>query len=55
MIAVDPGSLSSTQAPDNQVNQTLTISNVGTGDLDWDIVEEPAQANFGSTIGSDAY
>jgi hypothetical protein len=39
-IAVDPASLTSTQAPDSTADQTLTISNVGTGDLDWSIIED---------------
>jgi hypothetical protein len=39
MIAVNPAAVTSAQAPDNQVGKTLTISNVGTGDLDWSIVE----------------
>ncbi len=38
-IVVSPSSLSSTQKTDTQMTQTLTISNVGTADLDWDITE----------------
>jgi hypothetical protein len=41
-IYVDPLSMASTQAPDVQVQQTLTISNTGGGTLDWDIDEEPS-------------
>ncbi|MEW5986507.1 MAG: hypothetical protein AB1791_07740 [Chloroflexota bacterium] len=40
-IAVDPAALSSTQFPNTQVTQSLTISNGGTADLDWIIEEEP--------------
>jgi hypothetical protein len=40
MIEVTPGELTSNQAPETQVNQTLTINNVGTGDLDWNIFED---------------
>jgi len=40
-IAVDPGSVSSTQQTDTVVTQTLTISNTGTGPLDWTINEYP--------------
>ena len=39
VIDVDPLSMSSMQLPDTQVDQTLTISNLGDGDLDW-LVEE---------------
>ncbi len=39
-IDVDPLSMASTQAPDVQVQQTLTISNTGGGTLDWTIDEE---------------
>jgi uncharacterized repeat protein (TIGR01451 family) len=53
-IVVAPGSLSSSQAPGTQVTQTLTISNVGSADLDWDIVEQDSAANFDSTVGADA-
>ncbi|MCB0250614.1 MAG: ExeM/NucH family extracellular endonuclease, partial [Anaerolineae bacterium] len=40
-IEVDPASLDSTQLPDTQVVQTLTISNTGGSLLDWTIDEEP--------------
>jgi hypothetical protein len=44
-IEVNPDILSGTQPLNTQVNQTLTISNVGTGDLDWAIDEaEPVNA-----------
>ncbi len=39
-IFVDPLSMASSQPPDVQVNQTLTISNTGGGTLDWSIDEE---------------
>ncbi len=39
-IVVDPTSLSSTQAADTQVMQTLTISNTGDATLNWDIDED---------------
>ncbi|MCI0577316.1 MAG: immune inhibitor A [Chloroflexi bacterium] len=39
-IAVAPASLSSTQDPDTVVNDTLTISNTGTVDLNWTIAED---------------
>jgi hypothetical protein len=39
-IFVDPLSMSSTQATNVQVQQTLTISNTGGGTLNWDIDEE---------------
>ncbi len=41
-MVVSPDSLSHTQSLDTQVTQTLTISNLGTGDLDWSIAELPA-------------
>jgi hypothetical protein len=53
-IEVAPDSLSSSQAAGTQVTQTLTISNVGSADLNWDIVEQDSAANFDSTIGADA-
>ncbi len=43
-IEVDPTSLSSTQATDTIVIQTLTISNTGDGTLDWEIFEEAPAA-----------
>lgn len=39
-IEVDPAEVTSTQAPDTVVTETLTIENVGTADLTWDIVED---------------
>ena len=38
-IDVDPDSVESTQAPDTTITQSLSISNIGTGDLDWTITE----------------
>ncbi|MEZ4767464.1 MAG: proprotein convertase P-domain-containing protein [Caldilineales bacterium] len=43
-IDVDPLSMASTQPPDTQVQQTLTISNTGGGTLDWAIDEEATTA-----------
>ncbi|MBE2232893.1 MAG: proprotein convertase P-domain-containing protein, partial [Anaerolinea sp.] len=43
-IYVDPLSMASTQPPNVQMQQTLTISNTGGGMLNWSIVEEPASA-----------
>ncbi|MCB0201696.1 MAG: ExeM/NucH family extracellular endonuclease, partial [Anaerolineae bacterium] len=40
-IDVDPLSMASTQLPDTQVIQTLTISNTGASLLEWMIDEEP--------------
>ncbi|MCB8942746.1 MAG: cadherin-like domain-containing protein [Ardenticatenaceae bacterium] len=51
-IEVAPSSLSSDQATNTQVTQTLTISNVGDADLDWEIFEEAA--TFNSRVGADA-
>ena len=42
-IAVAPLSMSSTQAPNTQVQQTLTVGNTGGADLIWAISEEPAR------------
>lgn len=39
-IVVTPDNLTSSQYPDTQVTQTLTISNTGTGDLQWEIEED---------------
>jgi hypothetical protein len=39
VIDVDPDAVTSTQAPDAVITQTLTVSNIGTGDLDWSIIE----------------
>ena len=58
-IYVDPLSMSSTQPADVQVQQTLTISNTGSGTLNWGIAEEntsfaagvPAQG-MNATVGS---
>ena len=41
-IEVTPSELTSSQSTDTQVMQTLTISNVGTADLDWMIEESQA-------------
>jgi subtilisin family serine protease len=46
VIEVDPDSLESTQPADTVVTQTLTISNVGTGSLDWNIFEDPGLLNL---------
>jgi hypothetical protein len=45
-IAVDPASLSSTQVVNTTVQQTLTISNTGTGILNWTIDEEDTTMGF---------
>lgn len=37
-LDLDPESLESTQGPDTQVSQTLTIGNTGGADLDWEFV-----------------
>ncbi|MCB8942744.1 MAG: choice-of-anchor B family protein [Ardenticatenaceae bacterium] len=47
-IEVAPSSLSSDQAANTQVVQTLTISNTGDADLDWDIFED-ASSGFGGS------
>ena len=39
-MVLNPDSFDNTQAPDTIVSQTLTISNTGMGDLDWDIFED---------------
>ncbi|MBE7528667.1 MAG: hypothetical protein HND44_02430 [Chloroflexi bacterium] len=41
VIDVAPESLTSVQGPDTTTTELLTISNVGTGILDWTIAEEP--------------
>lgn len=43
-IDVAPGSLNSEQTPDTTSSQTLSISNIGSGDLDWSIAETEAAA-----------
>ncbi len=43
-IDVSPASLSSTQAPDTQEVVPLTISNLGSTDLEWDITEDVGSA-----------
>jgi hypothetical protein len=48
-IEVDPLSMSSTQNSNTVVNQTLTISNTGTADLDWDIFEDESAAPMGGS------
>lgn len=40
-MAFSPNAFASTQDPDTQVTQTLTISSTGTGNLNWSIAEEP--------------
>jgi hypothetical protein len=40
LIEIGPASLSSGQLVNSQVVETLTISNTGTADLDWDIFED---------------
>ena len=40
IIEVKPATLSSSQSPNTQVVETLTISNTGDADLDWDIFED---------------
>jgi hypothetical protein len=45
-IDVSPDSLESSQAPDQVVNKTLTISNVGTGTLEWSIFEDQTSASL---------
>ncbi|MCB8942743.1 MAG: tandem-95 repeat protein [Ardenticatenaceae bacterium] len=47
-IAVEPSNITSTQTPDTQVTHTLTISNVGTGDLTWNLLEN-ANPSFGGS------
>jgi Zn-dependent metalloprotease len=44
IIEVNPDELSSSQVTDKQITKTLTISNVGTLDLDWEIEEAAAPA-----------
>lgn len=41
-IVVDPLAIDSTQEPDTQTQQTVSISNMGGSDLEWEIFEEPA-------------
>ena len=45
VIETDPSDLSSTQAVNAQVTQTLTISNTGVGDLTWAVVEQGVIVN----------
>ncbi len=47
-IEVDPMFMSSTQNTNTVVNQTLTISNTGTANLDWDIFEDESAAPVSS-------
>ena len=51
-IEVAPSSLTATQAPDTTTMQTLTISNVGSADLDWMISEETAVAFNGPFVNN---
>ncbi len=48
-INVSTTSLTSGQAPDSQVTQTLTISNTGTADLVWSISEDTLSRPFPQT------
>lgn len=41
-IEVSPMSLAATQAQGTSTNQTLTLTNTGSADLNWSITEEPA-------------
>ncbi len=50
-IAVTPASLRSDQLPETQAVATLTISNTGSGDLNWTVVESPS-APIAPTGGS---
>jgi subtilisin-like proprotein convertase family protein len=52
-IAVDPTSMSAQLEPDQQEDQTLTISNVGSADLDWSIVETAAVVLDMTSAGGD--
>jgi hypothetical protein len=45
VIAVDPVSLASTQLTDELVDQTLTISNLGVKDLNWELYEDSLMTN----------
>jgi subtilisin family serine protease len=45
-IEVDPESLESIQPAETVVTHTLTISNVGTGDLGWNIFEDPGESSL---------
>jgi uncharacterized repeat protein (TIGR01451 family) len=47
-IEVDPTSLTSQQGQGVIVTQTLTISNIGTGDLDWSIFEDDTTPDGGT-------
>jgi len=40
LIDVEPGSLASTQPPDVSTEKILTVNNVGSADLSWDIFED---------------
>lgn len=42
-IVVDPLAISSTQGPNLQTQHTLTITNTGQANLEWEIFEEPQQ------------
>ncbi|MDX1436156.1 MAG: S8 family serine peptidase, partial [Anaerolineales bacterium] len=48
-IAVDPGALASAQMANTVVMKTLTISNIGSGDLDWSILEAPGKTDAASS------
>ena len=53
-IDVDPDSLSSSQRTDIVVTHTLTISNVGSGTLDWSVFEYPS-STFMDTLTLETY
>jgi PKD repeat protein len=50
VIDVDPDELNAAQPADEITTQTLTISNNGGVDLEWEIAEEPAAVRLGLTI-----
>lgn len=49
-VEISPVTLSSTQPINTQVVRTLTISNIGTGDLDWQILESAPRHFYGSAL-----
>ncbi|MCL4263291.1 MAG: DUF4397 domain-containing protein [Anaerolineae bacterium] len=53
-IDVDPTEIVVTQVVTSVVSYPLTISNLGAGDLNWDIAEEAAQAANGRSVNSQA-
>ncbi|NUM44660.1 MAG: S8 family serine peptidase [Anaerolineales bacterium] len=52
-IAVTPDEFDVTQGANQIVDYTLTISNTGTGDLEWSIFEDPTQASLLGTWADD--